>query len=101
MDKNGYPEDHELEMISKWNPGDYYGLMEYIKTLWIYDDYFRQVNTTFYLSTGGWSGHEDIIAAMQNNTGWWLFHWHSSKRGGHYIFTEKTAGQPDPEPRHE
>ncbi len=98
MDENGYPEEHELEKIRQWDAMDYYGLMEYVRERWYFDTYFRQVGDTFYLSTAGWSGNEDIVAAIQGNVHyWWMFHWYSSRRGGHYIFTEKTAGHPQPE----
>jgi hypothetical protein len=103
MDKDGYPEEQELDKIREWSANDYYGLMEYVRERWYCGDiYFRQVLDTFYLSTVGWSGNEDIVAAIQENVNyWWMFHWHSSRRGGHYIFTEKTTGQPQPEPNRE
>ena len=41
---------------------------------------------TLYISTGGWSGNEDLIGAMQNNAMLWIMTWVSSRRGGHYTF---------------
>lgn len=88
MDKNGYPEDHELEKIKTWEPSDLDGLMEYVESLWWHPDYgFRKTETGLYvLSTGGWSGNEDLIQAMNENDTWWSLFWLLSKRGGHYEF---------------
>jgi len=90
MDKDGYPDEEELETIRTWKGDDLRGLMEYIHDLWKYADcgYWGQdpYERIFNLSTGGWSGNEDIIAAMQSNYVWWMMFWKSSERGGHYVF---------------
>lgn len=39
----------------------------------------------FYYSTGGWSGHEELIEELKK-TWFWFFCWEQSRRGGHYIF---------------
>jgi len=38
------------------------------------------------LATGGWSGNESIIAALQENLMFWGMYWMESKRGGYYRF---------------
>ena len=87
MDKNGYPEEHELKKIRNWPYTDSFGLMKYIKDLWYMDDWgFSEKKGTFYLSTGGWSGNEEIIEALAENIMFWNICWWSSNRGGHYIF---------------
>lgn len=37
------------------------------------------------LHTGGWSGCEDLISAAAGSV-WWFRWWHSTTRGGHYVF---------------
>ena len=87
MDANGYPDDDELDKIANWPAADAIGLLRYVKHLWKYPEYWNECGTgCCQISTGGWSGNEDLIAAMEKNRMWWLFHWHSSKRGGHYEF---------------
>jgi len=99
MDKDGYPEDHELEKIKNWNTliDGYDSLMEYVRKRWKYSDcgYFSIDNGKYDISTGGWSGNEDIIIALQQNYMFWMFCWEESKRGGHYKFElpTKKAGE--------
>lgn len=38
------------------------------------------------LATGGWSGNESIIGALQKNWLWWAMCWQSSHHGGLYFF---------------
>lgn len=39
------------------------------------------------LATGGWSGCEDVISALQDNIVFWGACWKQSNRGGLYKFT--------------
>jgi len=41
------------------------------------------------VSTGGWSGNEELIGAMRMNFILWSQWWWSSRRGGHYVFARK------------
>lgn len=88
MDKDGYPDEEELETIRTWKGDDLPGLMEYVHDLWKYADcgYWYDKNGEHHISTGGWSGNENIINAMSRNYVWWMFFWKSSERGGHYVF---------------
>jgi len=97
LDDDGYPTDEYLESIEKWNYKLGFGeLMKHVRQGWwcgsslwdevdILDD-FDKVATQYRISTGGWSGNEDIIGAMQNNALFWISYWVQSRRGGHYIF---------------
>ena len=44
------------------------------------------------LHTGGWSGNEDIIDAMQRNIYFWTRFWLKTERGGHYYFRIRLGG---------
>lgn len=91
MDNDGYPEDDELEKIEKWDYKEgFLPLMDYVKSLWHWDDYFIQKDAqNFELHTGGWSGNEDIIASLMSNHMFWAICWVESRRGGHYKFEVK------------
>ncbi len=81
-----YPEEHELKKIKEWDD-DIPALMEYVKELWIRRyGHWKQTGSRYDLSTCGWSGNEDIITALQDNTMFWMLCWQNSKRGGHYVF---------------
>ena len=100
LDNDGYPEEATLSAIAYWTHEQGYGvLLAKIKEIWKWDDYFtgptmgsRKIAADrgkffYHLSTGGWSGNEDIIGALRRNTLFWITCWESSKRGGHYEFS--------------
>ena len=94
--QTGYPSDDELEKVKKWDSvHDPWGLIDFLETIWNWPDwgirkkkgrtdYFKKPCIHLYISTGGWSGNESIISALQSNV-FWIF-WISSRRGGHYEF---------------
>jgi len=88
---NRYPTGTELRIIRKWKlekQKDYYELMNYIKPIWNYSDieYWKQRGRTFWISTGGWSGNEDIVTTLRENKMFWIMTWVQSRIGGHFIF---------------
>lgn len=94
LDRHGYPTDRALEKIKNWNPADPAGLMAYVKSMWYFVEWGwheeRQGSKMVYsISTGGWSGNEDLIRAMGNNYIFWHMNWLSSRRGGHFVFEVK------------
>lgn len=86
---NNYPTKEELYNVEKWDWRDPIGLIDYLKSLWQYETYIKVTETEteieLTLNTGGWSGHEDIILALQKNM-FWSCYWYLSQRGGHYEF---------------
>lgn len=108
-DADGYPTDEELKRIEEW-PFEA-GLREwfaYIKAAGHYwpkgifgwceadhdaDELFSRPYHAYYVSTGGWSGNESIIDAMQKNFVCWQLTWYSHRRGGHYEFRVRPDGQ--------
>lgn len=86
-----YPTDEELEVIKNWDANDPKGLLEHVRLFWKYADngYFKVVDGEYRLSTGGWSGNEDIIGALRENHLFWAMHWFQSTRGGHYVFCRR------------
>ena len=59
-------------------------------TFWEKED--RENHWLYHVSTGGWSGNEEILSSLQNNSMFWLMCWMQSKRGGHYQFKVKKKG---------
>lgn len=86
-----YPTDKDLSLIRNWdniqNPKGWFDL---IHDLWDNPEFGWKVensgrHTIYRISTGGWSGNEDIIEAMSESI-MWPFTWEQSKRGGHFVF---------------
>lgn len=98
----GYPELEELEKISLWLT-DFEALMEYVHDRWWGEswaqfNYDRDavgeaevegVGIVYTIATGGWSGNEDLVEALEKNFMFWTSCWTESKRGGLYIFEVK------------
>ena len=85
--------DEELEQACEeareWpinTPSDCHELLKRVQAIWRWPDYFRYENGAFHVSTGGWSDHEALISALQQNHVFWMLCWQSSRRGGHYVF---------------
>ena len=88
--EDGYPTEEELGNIKAWDMGDLHGLMEYIMDYWKIWGSFSREGDIYTLATGGWSGNEDIIGAMQENIMFWALYWYSSSRGGKHVFAPCT-----------
>ncbi len=84
-----YPTDAQLDEIRTW-PGDqlvsWFAYIKAAGNYWPDGDFWTQKGATVYVSTGGWSGNEDILDAMQENFACWARTWYSHRRGGHYEF---------------
>jgi hypothetical protein len=90
MSDDEYPTEEELEQIRQWKiqtVDDGEKLLEFVKSIWWMPSFgWLQREGRYHLSTGGWSGNEEIIAALKENAIFWLMYWESSNRGGHYCF---------------
>lgn len=97
LDEDGYPTEEALALIEKWSYEDPKGWFNFIKSIWWMRDWgwresaLSEDDTVlcYNVSTGGWSGNESIISAMQQNRIMWSTTWVSSRRGGHYVFELK------------
>lgn len=94
FDEAGYPTEATLAIITVWPYRDFLTLMEFVRQAWKYEEYFVQDGDRFHLSTGGWSGNEDIIGALQQHRLFWAVCWESSHRGGITVF--KVPNPPPP-----
>ncbi len=98
-DQEGYPHNFELERIRGWDlkKDGVEGLLDLIEECWHWPEFgfVKKSGFTHFLKkkcwkvechTGGWSGNEDIIRALQEIDMFWLFYWVKSERGGHFYF---------------
>jgi len=91
MDEDGYPTDETLEEIKNWNTSDFHGLAARLTSLWRYENYVKwnPEEQVLDISTGGWSGHEELIGAIPSL--WRLNYFYSLRRGGHYVFAKEPS----------
>lgn len=83
-----YPSEEILEKIKNApcsGVEEFHALMELVRENWSYDAWERD-GDVYKISTYGWSGNEDLIAALMGNYIFWSLYWEQSKRGGHYVF---------------
>ena len=81
-----YPTEAALERIEHWE-GDLRELMAFAHSIWWAADWgWNQEGDDYYVSTGGWSGNEDIIGALRSNFLFWSLHHRSTRAGGHFMF---------------
>lgn len=92
---HNYPDEHDLDVIREWEcktADDLHNLFIYIESRWWMPDWGwwqftdGKGQTFFHVATGGWSGNEDLIAALQDNFIAWHLCFEALHRGGHYIF---------------
>ena len=84
-DQDGYPTEEELTICKTGE--DFDKLLDYVQDIWWASDHLiTEELYEWQISTGGWSGNEDIIYNLKKNTMFWMFCWVQSRRGGHYIF---------------
>lgn len=95
FDKDGYPTEETLEAVRTWPATDPAGLMDFVEEATSdYGEVTRERQTlsdasdeiTVRYSTGGWSGNENLIGALQDNLAFWMLCWYESRRGGGYTF---------------
>lgn len=83
-----YPSEETLQRIKDWPSPDWKGLLEL--ACHEFAGYGKVTIDTlageWTLITGGWSGNEEIISAMQSNHLFWAACWQSSVRGGLFTF---------------
>lgn len=92
-----YHTEKELKEIQNWDVKDAHNLIERLRDMWEYKNYFienwgldhihkERPVLMLELHTGGWSGNEDIIEALQKHKLFWMMWWWKTERGGHYYF---------------
>ena len=91
--KYGYPSEETLEAIRTWPSMDRPGLLEFVREAWD-TDYgtaeYQPIESGFRYRfvTGGWSGNESLIDALEDNWFAWTTMWQLSARGGLFEFED-------------
>jgi hypothetical protein len=99
FDEDGYPNEHALDTIAKWDWRHTDECFEFVRQMWRWNDImWTQTDDgeriIYHISTGGWSGNESLVMALRENHVIWMFTWVQSQRGGHHIFELPYKRQP-------
>lgn len=95
FDVDIYPSDYCLDLIKDWHWTDQKAWFEFIRDVWDLSggwseqevhEHPQKPTCRYTISTGGWSGNESIIKAMEMAPMLWYLTWVQSNRGGLYIF---------------
>jgi hypothetical protein len=88
-----YPTEEELLRLTTWDCSSSESvkrLLAEIERMWWMSEWGYKLTGTrvlrLQLHTGGWSGNESIIEALQGNFIFWSMSWIRSQLGGHYWF---------------
>lgn len=94
FDEDGYPAEEFLKAIEAykpeggWDTDEFNKFMSMIESAWAFRDWGVSRNgNKWCFSTAGWSGNEDIIAALMKNRLFWGLYLEEYRRGGHYVFS--------------
>lgn len=94
LDDDGYPTIAALRDVA-WHSvrsrEDCAALLAAVSEVWTYAGCWKQDGDVYRVSTGGWSGNESLIEALQENKVFWLLCWRLIRRGGHFEFELPTA----------
>jgi len=93
-----YPSEEALEFVKNFDVKKFgcLALAEFIENIWWNPEFGFSITDgekkkTLRLSTGGWSGNEEIICVMKENVIFWSICWVLTRRGGHYEFEIETT----------
>lgn len=97
LDEDGYPTEEALNLIDNWDMDNIDGLFVFVKNLWWSPDWGwkeeeesndRKIKI-YSISTGGWSGNEELIRLLKKKELFWEMCLLSYRRGGHYKFDDR------------
>lgn len=92
FDKDGYPTEETLKAVREWPCEDFEGLIAFMKRAWQWPEFIQPLPQGGYsFSTGGWSGNEDLMQALEENRPVYFMYWYASLRGGHYEYRKNFA----------
>lgn len=88
LDKDGYPSMLSLRRIQRFSLVAYPlpAFLALVRANWWMDCGWEHRGKTLWMSTGGWSGNEDVIDAMDRNLLFWPLSFDTHWTGGHFKF---------------
>lgn len=76
FDVHGYPSEETLKTIKDWDITDHATLPAFIAKAWHWPDRACEVRPGLWVfATGGWSGNESLLSAMERSMAWYMLSW--------------------------
>lgn len=108
--EDGYPTEAALQRLETWPHQDMAGALDFVKTIWHWPDFASHDLSAheaailhanpgekyLRLATGGWSGNEDIVRALNSNRMIRAIAWRLHARGGLHIYQYPTVRPSEP-----
>lgn len=100
FDKDSYPTEETLDYIENWKLShqEWPEFFAFVCRAWHNNGIVRMEQEdgerVIHFVTGGWSGNEAIIGALEHNRVLWAMLWKSSHRGGLHVIS--VPGHYDP-----
>ncbi len=102
LNDDDYPEEEALVEIQQWKPSSpWSGTDPWLPILGLVLENWSSIGKATWdgqeltLVTGGWSGNEDTLVALENNFSAWSMLWIASFRGGKHIFGVRDLDKED------
>jgi hypothetical protein len=104
FDVDGYPTDDTIQALEAWPYQDIRGALDFVAAAWHWPDFATHDLSAheagvlradpgerfLRLATGGWSGNESLIAALETNRMIHAMSWRLSAVGGLHIYEYPT-----------
>ncbi len=90
LNGDGYPTEACLKRVRAWDPMDFDGLARFLCEIWYWPELIKlgpapkDGRMQLRMSTGGWSGNEDLVEAIPPQ--WHGMYFESHRRGDHWVF---------------
>lgn len=106
FDADGYPTEETLNALEESDGTDFEAIAQFLVNAWYYPNYIKLYTAKAHpvlqsgkrrrlrMSTGGWSGNEDLIYHLPQM--FTTLYFREEHRGGHYLF-EKTITEQEHE----
>ena len=107
FDEDGYPTDETLAAIENWPYQDIAGCLDFCRRAWHWGEAWANEDISAHeaavvhaekgeryarFATGGWSGNESIVNALDTNYMIHALAWRLSARGGLHIYEYPQIG---------
>ena len=95
FDRDGYPTEETLAVIRAWPFADSANVLPFIAAAWHWDDMAQETRPGLWVfATGGWSGNESLLHALQESVARFAFR-HLTTRASFHVYAVTQEAKDD------